>query len=1458
MQKSSRLNRIILAMVFFVIAFSCTFLFYGCGEENKDVAVTAVGLNKSELQLDVGGSYTLIATVAPENATDKSVTWSSDKETVVTVDANGKVLAIGIGQATVTVTTKNGNKTASCAVTVSPVPVTGVTLDKTELQLDIGDTSKLIATVLPANATNKAVVWQSANPAVATVDGEGTVTAVAPGETMVTVSAGNKLSVCKVKVNAPPAPILVTDFALDKVLVELFVGESTDITVKDIQPENATDKTVTWDSTHSEFATVDTAGKVTAISKGTATIVAKIGTQQRFCEIIVKEVPVSVTGVTLDVNSLEILIGENKVLTATVAPTNATNKNLTWTTSNSDFVTVDSNGKITAVSVGTATITAKAGDVTATCTVEVKPVPVTGVTLGENSCELLIGQTKILTATIAPANATDKTVTWMTSNDSVATVDGNGKITAVSVGTAIITITTRSENKTDTCTVEVKPVPVTSVTLNENSCELLIEETKILTVTVAPTNATDKTVTWTTSNDSVATVDGNGKITAISVGTATITAKAGDKTATCAVEVKPVPVTGVTLNSEFSFAITADPVTLTATVSPANATNKAIIWMTSNDSVATVDGNGQITPIGIGTAIITVITQDGGFDAQCTVTVTEYSTPVQSVSLNENTLTLNVRESKTLTATILPADATNKLITWSSSDSTIATVDQTGKITAIVAGTAIIMVTTADGGHTAQCTVTVNNVPVTGVTLNENSLELFVEETKTLTATVAPDNVTNDTVTWSSSNNGIATVANGVVTAVGVGTAIITVTTADGNKTDTCTVEVNPNLVRDITLTPNTCILQIGEQKVLEVTFDPANATNKKVTWTTSDASIATVDSNGKIEAVGVGTAIITVTTEDGGFTKQCTVEVKPIPVESIILDKITLDLIVKEETTLTATVNPGEATYKTVTWTTSDASVVTVDGNGKITAVKEGTAIITAKAEGKTATCTVTVTKIAVSSVTLSAQTLELKVEEISQLSATVLPDTATYMTVTWSSSDATVATVDFDGNVTAIKAGTATITATADGVSATCQIKVVVPVTSVQLNKTEISIKVSEAEILEANVFPSNATNKTVTWSSNSPDVASVDDSGKITANAVGTAIITVTTADGNKTATCTVTVNPMKVQSITLNMNQYAMEVEQSITLIAKIEPFNATNGTLKWESSNENVATVDQNGKVTAVGIGSVHITAKTTDNSELQAGCVITVTPKPVRVTDLTIDKTAEFIVMGQPLKITATVEPDNATNKTVIWTSSNENVATVDADGNVTTVGAGVTVITAVSADSNDIKKECTVTVMQVYTITYDLDGGENHGDNPNTFTVKSEFAFKAPSKTNCEFLGWYENDVKIEKVELGTEGNKTLVAKWKRVTWTIEYTSTSQVVYTLSGTVDTDIKIGEKFTLPTVTLNSAFTQDYAFGSWVIKVDDKDIKITAETVFDQTLADAFASGKVTLYAKFNSLWVGPY
>jgi len=350
-----------------------------------------------------------------------------------------------------------------------------------------------------------------------------------------------------------------------------------------------------------------------------------------------------------------------------------------------------------------------------------------------------------------------------------------------------------------------------------------------------------------------------------------------------------VPVTGVTVTGA-NTATAGDTVTLTATVAPANATDKSVTWSTSDAAVATVNANGVVTTKKAGKVTITATSNgDKTKFGSIEITVSAATVPVTSVTVAGDAA-MTVDGEQTLTATVAPANATDKTVTWKSSDATVATVDANGKVVAKKAGE--VTITATAGGVSGTLKITVSDkaptvIPVQSVTVTGKQ-ELVEGASTTLTATVAPADATDKTVTWKSSDESVATVdKDGVVTAKKAGTVTITATAGGVSGTLHITVtakpvETVPVTSVEVTVEAGTTV-SVGKTLQATATVKPGNATNKKVTWKSSDESIATVDANGVITAKKAGKVVITATSTDGtdkSGSVEITVvdETKPTP----------------------------------------------------------------------------------------------------------------------------------------------------------------------------------------------------------------------------------------------------------------------------------------------------------------------------------------------------------------------------------------------------------------------------------------------------------------------------------------------------------------------------------------------------------------------------------------------------
>lgn len=579
----------------------------------------------------------------------------------------------------------------------------------------------------------------------------------------------------------------------------------------------------------------------------------------------------------------------------------------------------------------------------------------------ESDFTLAKGSSKTLTVEGTPAAAFDKdAVVWTSSNKNVATVE-KGEVKAVGVGTA--TITASLGGKSDTVKVTVDN-PLTGITLDQTTLALEKNQSATLKVKYNPEDTTDsKTVKWESSDATVAKVDQNGKVTALKDGTATIKATVGKFTAECAVTVKRVPLTGISLDKttlELSKGQSSEA--LKVIYNPANTTDdKTVTWTSANENIATVK-NGVVTAKAVGETKITATV--GTHKAECTVTV---NAKLTGIKVTPDKVTVEKGQTANLSVAYLPADTTDeKAVTWKSENENVATVDENGVVTAVAGGTTKIVATAkANDKITAVCEVKVP-IHTESIVLNKTEIkDLLKGKTEKLEVSFVPNNTEDSReVRWTSSDPSVATVdANGTVKALKEGEAVITAETVAGGHKATCTVTVKEIHLTDVMLDEikNPSELSKGEKHQIRIGLNPGNTTDDiTYTFVSSDEKVVSVDKGGMITALKAGKATITVTVKTAGFEKELTYEltVKEVPLESISIKGDVTSLEEGKTTKLNVVFNPTNTTDdKTVVWSSSDTKVATVDANGVVKAVKAGTVKITAKVGDKTAEYALTVT---------------------------------------------------------------------------------------------------------------------------------------------------------------------------------------------------------------------------------------------------------------------------------------------------------------------------------------------------------------------------------------------------------------------------------------------------------------------------------------------------------------------
>ena len=1008
--------------------------------------------------------------------------------------------------------------------------------------------------------------WKSKNTSVATVNSEGKVTAVAEGETEITVKAeknGGEAS-AKVSVTVRQRVSRVSVSPSSTTLNSIGETKQLSATAEDARGNTVSGATIAWSSSDSTVATVSLSGLVTAKTIGTATITASAskdgvsasGTASVTVRQRVASVEVSPSTTTLS------SIGDTESLSAAVKDANGnaiSGATIAWSSNDETVATVSSSGLVTAKANGTATITAEAtapnDNVSASGTASVTVLSqLASVEVSPASTTLSsIGATESLTAMPKDTNGSaisGATIAWSSSDATVATVSSDGLVTAIGNGTASITVTASKGSITaeDTASVTVSQ-RVARVEVSPDSTTLRsIDDTVQLSATAMDANGnaiSGATIAWSSSDATEATVSSDGLVTAIGEGTATITATAtkDDISAegTASVTVRPQVASVEVSPSSSVLSSIGDTDSLTVVVKDANGhaiSGVTIAWSSSDATVATVSSDGLVTAIGEGTATITATASKYGGSASGTATVTVRS-QVASVEVSPDSTTLHsIGDTESLTAVAKDANGhaiSGATIAWSSSDETVATVSSAGLVTAIGDGTATITAAASKDGVSAEgmASVTVRQ-RVASVEMSPSSTTFHsIDDTESLTVAVKDANghaISGATITWSSSDETVATVSlDGLVTAIGDGTATITGTaTRDGVSAEgTASVTVRQR-VYIVDVEPGlTTLFSIGDTVSLTAVAKDANdnaIAGATYVWSVEDERVATVSSDGLVTAISEGKAVIRVSaSKDGVSTVHgATVLVRPwIASVEISPSSTTLSSIGDTEslTAVAKDANGNAVSGATIAWSSSNERVATVSSDGLVTAIGRGRATITATGskDGFRLDGTTTVTVLRVHNVVLSPSSTTLSsIGATDSLTAVVRDpngNVESHATITWLSSDQTVATVSTTGLVTAKSEGTATITASATvagvTVESTATATVRQQVASVEVSPPATTLTyIGATGSLTATARDANGyavSGAIITWLSSDASVATVSSAGLVTAIGDGTATIT-----------------------------------------------------------------------------------------------------------------------------------------------------------------------------------------------------------------------------------------------------------------------------------------------------------------------------------------------------------------
>ena len=517
------------------------------------------------------------------------------------------------------------------------------------------------------------------------------------------------------------------------------------------------------------------------------------------------------------------------------------------------------------------------------------------ISLSQSEIRLKRRNTYQLTASLVPSKVRNGIVVYTSSNPKVATVnESSGFIYAVANGSTTITATLKTnKNIKAECNVIVSDndITINKIELNTKNINLEVGETYPITYKLTPRNATLHSIIYYSSDESIVKVDDTGKVEGIKEGRAIVTVSdkiTGIKTSV-EVEVygknstKDDNNTNVSVSAPKSISVSPKMVSLnvggsrklSVTLTP-NKTNKNVTWRSLNPDVATVSSDGLVVGKSEGSTKIVASTVNG-LDDYVDVEVVNNIVNVKSIKVEPSSMNIMVGEKSEFNYTISPSDATNQGVMIESTDDEVINISD-NYVIGLKEGAATVTITTVDGEYSGKINVNVskgkNIVNETGLTVSPTNINLSVGGTFEVEAKVTPSNATYKELNWSSSNENVATVNNGLIVGNGKGKAEIIVTTANKKITKKITVNVTDIEITSITLDKSSETIKIGETLSLIKTISPNNASSQNVSWDSSNTSVATVDSNGLVTGKGTGSAIISVRTANGKVA-SCMVEVK-------------------------------------------------------------------------------------------------------------------------------------------------------------------------------------------------------------------------------------------------------------------------------------------------------------------------------------------------------------------------------------------------------------------------------------------------------------------------------------------------------------------------------------------------------------------------------------------------------
>ena len=972
---------------------------------------------------------------------------------------------------------------AAIAYSLVPPPAPDLIVDADSLTLGAGE--KRALPIRFSDGQTHAVTYTSSNARYASVSADGVVQALRSGKTAtirIDTEFGQSASI---RISTLRAPSTVT---LQPTKADLCLGDTMAATAK-VNAKSAS--AISWSSSDPSIATVDEGGQITAVAPGSVTIkAAAFNGKSATLKLTVHPDPISIAFEQSDV-----LLGVDETLTlqTRIAPEDYGSRS--YASSDPSVVAVDAaTGSIRGVAVGSATITATTRNgISAACSVTVKAAP-SCITLEKTAITLGVGEKQPLPAVQvgAPGEDCAKNYSIDLLKSKYVSVTADNCIVGTRAGSATVTVRTYNGMKA-TLKVTVRKAP-RYVTLSPTKATLGVDET--LSLTAKLNSGTAGSISYTSSDPAVATVDASGRVRAVAPGSATITAKTfNGRTASCAVQVKCAPSSIALSRPDFSMGV-GETCTLTATLSADSAGYYS--FRSDNPAVATIDAiSGKVKAVAAGSATLWVETYNG-VKSSCLLTVKAAPT---GVAFQEKSVTLAVGDRyQLLPPSLLGENAASATLKYTSGSTKRLNVSASGLLTAMRAGKTTVTVATYNGKK-ASLTVTIQAAPKT-ISFGQSSLYLCVGQQNT--PTVRTDTC-DCSFSLSSSDPNVATIAadGRTIVACGGGSATITATTYNGKKA-TLALTV-PYLPDSIALEPAAITLGRGDSIALKAVMPQGQ--DSTLRFESSNPEVASVDEAGRVTAVAPGSAAIRVITYNER-TSECAVTVLEAPSRVELSPSVAMRSLAEKQLQLLLTYG-AEGEGGRHSFASSNPDVASVSQSGLVTLRSPGNVTISVETyNGLRAECALTV-GLTPNKMFFAQAAYSIALGDTVRLDASFDQGCESH---SFAIADETIAAAKGD-QITGLSIGSTSLTATSfSGLTAGCTLNVVPGPTGIELDQSELSIilGMNTGVALTARVLPDGI--GSYRFTSSDPNVARVDAlTGEITAVASGDCIITATTYNG-----------------------------------------------------------------------------------------------------------------------------------------------------------------------------------------------------------------------------------------------------------------------------------------------------------------------------------------------------------